>query len=109
MFTPQQNAKIAQLVEAIESLVTAVTLPRTTDEYEREIREQHILDARVEMHDALGEFLLPSIRVIDGGPQKSEVDIECASCHQHQPCMTACPSWAKAIRDEVHRSADPAA
>jgi len=54
MFTPQQNAKIAQLVEAIESLVTAVTLPRTTDEYEREVREHRELLAEHVVRRLLG-------------------------------------------------------
>jgi hypothetical protein len=82
-----QETKIELLIEAIEGFV------ETRDgEY------------RKELHDRLREFLLPAVRIIDGGEQAAHPDINvvCLKCGRKRQCLDygigGCPDWAASIK-----------
>lgn len=90
-----QETKIALLVEAIEGLLSAcIAAPGFA-----------IDDARKELHDRLREFLLPAIRIIDGGRQTSYTNndiVTCLKCGEKRQCLDygigGCSDWAASIK-----------
>ncbi len=88
-----QETKIALLIESFEGFVC--TLLKDPND---------MGDARKEMHDRLREFLLPAIRIIDGGEQEAGggVHITCQKCSGERQCLDfgigACPEWAASIK-----------
>lgn len=93
MTTVAQNTKIWSVIEAVEMLIVC-TEPKAT--------QAELGDARGALFEALREFLLPAIRVIDCAPQgESENIVECRTCQAKAPCKLHCPGWAASIRSEV--------
>lgn len=85
--TPQQVVKIERLAEALENIAT---IP--TDEIRKELRL------------ALVDFLIPAIRVVEGGRQEQVPDVfdnivMCKKCSSVAPCKDTCDDWAATVRD----------
>lgn len=74
MGSPQENTKIEQLTEAIESLVTARVACTVraggspVPDYEREVLTRGVEIAREEVASALRELLRPTLRVVTAEP-----------------------------------------
>ncbi len=97
----QQNTKILRVVEAVEALGVASWAACHAGERTRDAAEKDVVDCRVELACSLKEFLLPVLRVIDGGPQQSENVVVCRTCHDKVPCKPTCAAWAASIQHEI--------
>jgi hypothetical protein len=110
--TPAQNTKLELLAEAIEGMCNVVAAKAMSHVLKRTAPKavNDALDnARGELRTALGGFLAPALRIVDGGPQALPISIpardrvKCAVCSQVQPCSPHCADWQKAIRANIEK------
>lgn len=108
----KQNTKVEKLADAIEDLAVALTANMTTKGTPSADVRAYADAARSNIRDALREFLMPALTIIEGSarqPYTNDVDnaayvpledrVKCGECKRHFICSdTQCPHWHKAVR-----------
>jgi hypothetical protein len=59
------ETKIERVVEAVESLATAVVAQQRAAPDENPMKMENVCDARKELRTALADFLRPALRIVD--------------------------------------------
>lgn len=104
----QAQTRLETLAEATESLFTALFNSRKQEGQGAVsiLRFEEVKAAREDYKDALAAFLMPVVRVVDGGlagqqPTDKADEMVCRKCGKTERCELACPEWHATIRNEV--------
>ncbi len=105
MTAQASEEKITALVTALEKfnlvVFAALQAPHLLE------RQMVVNDARTVLSDALRNFLVPALRLIDGnkGVDVFAEKVTCLVCNRTEKCAdVGCPNWAAAIRAKINKS-----
>lgn len=103
----RDTAKVEHLADAFENLALGIASKMMAKPEPSAMMEKFVVDARAEVRNALREFMMPNLCLVENPRQPYPADVPsvervtCSSCKKNIACKPNCFFWHKALRDTI--------